>query len=214
MKVSKTIYLVDNDASERHTLSVFLESCGYSVRSFPSAESFLAETEYLAVGVMLLDQHLPGMSGLDLQAELSRRGIKLPIIFITGHGDMQMSVKAIKAGAINFLEKPFNTEDLLKSIGEAFSLANGNKLYRHTAAEVTRRVAILTKREREIMQHIVAGITNKDMAELLGLSVRTIEVHRKKVMNKMGAKSIPDLVWKYSMYQGAAPSPNAKLTKQ
>lgn len=214
MKVNRTINLVDNDATERHTLSVFLESCGYSVRSFPSAESFLAETGYLAVGVMLLEQHLPGMSGLDLQAELSRRGIKLPIIFITGHGDLQMSVKAIKNGAINFLEKPLNNEELLKSIGDAFSLAYGNKLYRNTAAEVTRRHANLTNREREVMQHVVAGETNKDIAQLLGLSIRTIEVHRKNVMNKMGAKSIPDLVWKYSMYQGAAPRPNAKLKKQ
>ena len=214
MKVSRTIYLVDNDASERHTLSVFLESCGYSVRLFLSADAFLDETEDLAEGVMLLDQQLPGMSGLELQAELSKRGIVLPIIFITARGDVQMSVKAIKAGAINFLEKPLNNKELLNSIREAFSLADGYKAHRHTATELRRRHANLKDREREVMQYVVAGMANKDIAKLLGLSVRTIEGHRRSVMKKMGAESLPDLVRIYVMCLDAALIPNATLTKQ
>ena len=127
MPVNKTIFLVDDDAAVCHALSMFLEASGHSVKTFLSAEAFLEEAEGAAVGVMLLDQRMPGMSGLELQAELARRGFDFPIIFITGHGDTQMSMKAIKAGAIAFLEKPFNDEVLLASIRKAFSLANDSK---------------------------------------------------------------------------------------
>ena len=127
MSIKRAIFLVDDDAAVCHALSVFLESSGYSVRSFLSAETFLEETEDAVEGVILLDQRMTGMSGLELQAELARRGIALPIIFITGHGDVQMSVKAIKAGAIDFLEKPFNNEDLLAIIREAFARADDSK---------------------------------------------------------------------------------------
>jgi FixJ family two-component response regulator len=147
---------------------------------------------------------MDGMSGLDLQAELTNRGIFLPIIFISGHGCVQMSVKAIKGGAIDFLEKPLNHAKLLNSIREAFLLADGNKVRHDTAAELRRRHAKLKDREREVMQYVVAGKANQDIANLLGLSVRTIEVYRKSVMNKMGAESLPDLVRKYAMYHNAA----------
>jgi two-component system response regulator FixJ len=199
MRVNKNIFLVDDDAAVCHALSVFLESSGYSVKSFPSAEAFLEEADGAVESVMLLDQRMTGMSGLELQAELARRGIALPVIFITGHGDVQMSVKAIKAGAIDFHEKPFNNEDLLASIREAFARADDSKKDRDLFAECRQCLSSLTPREREVMQHVVDGMSNRRVAELLGVSHRTIEVHRSKAMKKMRAESVPDLVRKYAM---------------
>jgi RNA polymerase sigma factor (sigma-70 family) len=204
MPANRTIFLVDDDAAVCHALSVFLNASGYGVRTFSSAEAFLRQVDEVAEGVMLLDQRMTGMSGLELQAELSRLGTSLPIIFITGHGDVQMSVKAIKAGAIDFLEKPFSNEDLLASVQEAFLHADRSKKYQNRIADVRNRIASLTGREREVMQHVVAGISNRNLAERLGVSDRTIEVHRSRVMKKMGAESLPDLVRKYAMYQKAS----------
>ena len=204
MPGAMTIFLVDDDVAVCHSLSVFLEASGYGVKTFLSAESFLKDTAGSTVdGIMLLDQCMTGMSGLELQAELSRRGIDLPIIFITGHGDVQMSVNAVKAGAINFLEKPFSNEDLLASIGEAFSRADIIRKYRSQVSKLRKRHASLTVREREVIQHVVAGLSNKIMGKLLNICDRTIEVHRSRVMKKMGAKSLPDLVQKYDMCQQA-----------
>jgi FixJ family two-component response regulator len=202
MPVSRSIFLVDDDAAVCHALSVFLETSGYRVRTFPSAESFL-NAEGTVDGVILLDQRMTGMTGLELQAELASRGIDLPIIFITGHGDIQMSVKAVKAGAIDFLEKPFSNEDLLASIREAFTRADDSKQHRDLIAELRKRHASLTDREREVLQHVVAGMSNRNLAQLLGVSDRTIEVHRSRVMNKMGAESLPDLVRNYALLQKA-----------
>ena len=201
MPVNRTIYLVDDDAAVCHALAVFLEASGYNVRTFPCAEAFLENSDGAVDGVMLLDQRMTGMSGLDLQAELARRGIDHPIIFITGHGDVQMSVKAVKAGAIDFLEKPFSNEDLLASIREAFSGVDNNIKQRNSIAELRQRHASLTAREQEVMRHVGAGMSNRNLAKLLGVSDRTIEVHRSRVMKKMGAKSLPDLVQKYAMYE-------------
>ena len=203
MRSNETIFLVDDDAAICCALSGFLELSGYSVMSFPSAESFLEETDAMVEGVMLLDLRMTGMSGMELQSELRKRGIDLPIIFITGHGDVQISVKAIKAGAIDFLEKPFSNEALLASISEAFLQFNGQKQYRDSIAEMKRRYACLTKREREVMKHVVTGLSSRQLAMRLGISDRTIEVHRCRVMKKMGAESLPDLVQKYDMFQKA-----------
>jgi FixJ family two-component response regulator len=199
MQENRTVFLVDDDVAVCHALSVFLEASGYSVRTFPSAEAFLEEAEDAAEGVMLLDQRMIGMSGLELQAELARRGSDLLVIFITGHGDVQMSVQAIKAGAINFLEKPFSNQDLLASISEAFIRTDTSRKHRSQIAAVRKCHASLTAREREVMQHIVAGISNKKLGELLSVCDRTIEVHRSRVMKKMGAESLPDLVRKYAL---------------
>ena len=206
MQVNRTIFLVDDDAAVCHALTVFLDASGYCVRTFPSAEAFMEEAQGLVEGVMLLDQRMTGMSGLELQAELVKGGIDLPIIFITGHGDVQMSVKAIKAGAIDFLEKPFSNEDLLASIREAFLHADDGKKHNDRVARLRARNASLTVREQEVLQHVVAGMSNKNLAELLGVSDRTIEVHRSRVMKKMGAESLPDLVRKYAMYHKAGRS--------
>ena len=152
---------------------------------------------------MVLDQRMTGMSGLELQAELNRRGANPSIIFISGHGDVQMSVKAIKAGAINFLEKPFNNDELLTSIREAFSYADKSKKQRNLTTEIRKCHASLTDREKEVLQHVVAGMSNRHLAELLGVSDRTVEVHRSRGMKKMGAASLPDLVRKYTLCQKA-----------
>jgi len=194
---------VDDDAAVCHALSVFLEASGYSVRMFPSAEAFLEVADSTTEGVILLDQRMTGMSGLELQAELARRGSDLLIIFITGHGDVQMSVKAVKAGAIDFLEKPFSNEALLASIREAFARADDSKKQHDRIAGLGKRHASLTAREQEVLQHVVAGMSNRRMAEVLGVSDRTIEVHRSRVMKKMAAGSLPDLVRKYATFKKA-----------
>jgi FixJ family two-component response regulator len=204
MQENRTIFLVDDDAAVCHALSVFLEASGYGVKTFSSAEAFLEDAGCTVDGIMLLDQRMTGMSGLELQAELARRGIDLPIIFITGHGSVQMSVKAVKAGAINFLEKPFSNEDLLASIGEAFSRVDDSRKHRTQAATLRKNYASLTDREREVMQHIITGMSNRNLAEMLGVSDRTIEVHRYRGMKKMGAESLPDLIRKYAMCQKAS----------
>lgn len=200
MRVNKTIFLVDDDETVRCALSSVLRVSGYMVKPFPSAEAFLEEADGTIEGVMLLDKCMTGMSGIELHSELTKRDIDLPTIFITGHGDVHTSVKALKAGAIDFLEKPVNHEALLASINEAFLRLNNCKKYRSSVAEIKRNYSCLTEREMEVMQHVVAGVTNKDIAELLNVSDRTIEAHRSRVMKKMRAESLPDLVKKYDIY--------------
>ena len=199
MLVEKQVYLVDDDAAVCHALSVFLEASGYRVSTFSCAEDFLEAADAVMEGIMLLDQRMTGMTGLELQAELGNRGVELPIIFITGHGDVRMSVKAIKAGAVNFLEKPFSNEELLKMVREAFACADEGKRLHGEIAELRRRHASLTERESEVMKYIVAGMSNRGLADQLGVSDRTIEVHRARGMKKMGAQSLPDLVRKYTL---------------
>ena len=205
MAVKRHIFLVDDDAAVCHALSMFLEGCGFIVKTFSSAEAFLEGAASARDGVMLLDQRMTGMSGMEMQAELARRHIELPIIFITGHGDVKMSVKAVKAGAIDFLEKPFSNEDLLASIREAYSEFDNHKKQRDSVAEIRRRYACLTEREREVMRHVVSGLSNRHLAIRLGVSDRTVEVHRSRGMKKMGAESLPDLVRKYALCQGGNP---------
>lgn len=195
MHINRNIFLVDDDAAICHALSVFLAASGYRVRTYHSAETYLDEVECTMDGIILLDIRMAEMSGLELQTELTKRGVSLPIVFITGHGDVRMSVNAIKNGATDFLEKPFSNENLLNSIGEAFSHADDSNM----RCQLMKRHATLSEREREVMQHVVAGMSNKDIAELLGLSRRTIEVHRHNLMKKMGAESLVDLVRKYDL---------------
>jgi two-component system response regulator FixJ len=203
MLKNKTIFLVDDDAAVCHALSVFLAASGYDTKTFPSAESFLEYAGSTLDGIVLLDQRMTGMTGLELQAGLARRGIDLPIIFITGHGDVRMSVQAIKAGAIDFLEKPFSNEDLLASITEAFSRARASRKHRGQVVALRKQYDGLTAREREVLRHVVTGLSNRELAEVLGVSGRTIEVHRSRAMKKMGAESLPDLVRKYALCQKA-----------
>jgi two-component system response regulator FixJ len=194
MVKDNSVYLIDDDAAVRHALRVFLESAGFLVRTYASALDFLRECDKIAGGVLLLDQRMPGMSGMELQARLDQLEIFMPIIFITGHGDIQMSVAAMKAGAMDFLEKPFDNNELLKRIREALKKSADKRREWKEQFDTEQRCATLTVRELEVMRYIVQGKSNRAIAELLGVSNRTIEVHRARVMTKMGADSLPDLV--------------------
>jgi len=196
MASKKSVYLIDDDAAVRHAIGVFLEGAGFLVRVYASARDFLEECDTVHGGVLLLDQRMPGMSGMELQAQLGKLGIFLPIIFITGHGDIQTSVAAMKAGAMDFLEKPFDNGELLKRIREVLQKAAVKRREWEQKSEVEQRCATLTSRELEVMRCIVQGKSSRAIAEQLGVSIRTIEVHRARVMLKMGAASLPDLVRK------------------
>ena len=195
----KTIYLIDDDAAVRHALGMFLESAGYHVDAYASARDFLETYDNSSGGVLLLDQRMPGMSGMELQGRLAQLGVFLPIIFITGHGDIQMSVAAMKAGAMDFLEKPFDNSELLRRIRDALKKAASKRKEWELRTEVERRCATLTSRELEVMRYIVQGMSSRAIAERLGVSNRTIEVHRARVMTKMQADSLPDLVRKSAL---------------
>lgn len=194
MPHNKTVFLVDDEPAIRHSLSVFLESKGFSVNGFASAEAFLESITHEDYGVLVLDQKMKGKSGLELQSELKLRYIDLPTIFITGHGDVRMSVTAIRRGALDFIEKPFSNIDLLEIINEAFLLVDSKESDTARSIAIKKRYVTLTPREQEVMKHIVKGTKNKTLAELLNVSKRTVEVHRSRVMTKMRADSLPDLV--------------------
>jgi FixJ family two-component response regulator len=188
------VYLVDDDPSYRQSLRLFLEEEGLKVKDFESATDFLKAYQPQHPGCLVLDVRMPEMSGLELQDHLVERNIFLPIIFLTGHGDVPMSVKAMKAGAIDFLEKPLDNYALLKAINEAFA---SDKLIRVEHAEtvdIIKRFGRLTQREQEVMKRVVLGKANKEIANELNVSPRTVEVHRARVMQKMRAKSIPGLI--------------------
>ncbi len=194
MNTNLPIFLVDDDAAVRDALCLYLEGTGFVVRTFDSAEAFLGEVDAIGGGVLVLDQRMTGMSGLELQSELKVRGVEMPTIFITGHGDVPMSVRAMKEGATDFLEKPFRNSDLLTSIEQVLAQdAAKMEDYRYHA-EIREKYDSLTPREKEVMEHIVQGLPNKSVAQLLGVSMRTVEAHRGRVMEKMCAPSLPDLV--------------------
>lgn len=194
MKRKLPVFLVDDDEAVRDALSLFLESTGFTVRAFDSAEAFLGEIDNMSDGVLVLDQRMTGMSGLELQSALNARGSRLPIIFITGHGDVSMSVRAMKNGAVDFLEKPFRNSDLLESIEHVLVRNSAATEECLQQALIREKCDNLTPREKEVMGHIVRGLSNRNIAQHLGVSIRTIEAHRGQVMQKMGARSLPDLV--------------------
>jgi FixJ family two-component response regulator len=194
MNMKHKIYLVDDDDAVRHALGYFLKGQGYTIELFDSAESFLAQYHEPDASVLVLDLRMGGMSGLELQEKLKELNINCQIVFITGHGDIQLSVMAMKAGAISFLEKPFSNQDLLSAIEEAClrALESNDVNTRRNRAKL--QFEGLTPREREVMSLMVQGKMNKEIASALEVSIRTIEVHRSKVMQKMNAQSLPDLV--------------------
>jgi FixJ family two-component response regulator len=194
MNEVRTIYLLDDDPAIRHAVGLFLEGEGYTVMRIASAEYLLELLDDAAFGVLVLDHLLDGMSGLQLQAELKARDIDWPVIFISGCGDIGTSVRAMKAGALDFHVKPFDNNALLRSVKEACRQATRLRLTRTYCAVVTDRFQNLSPREKQVMKHIVDGFSNRDLAERLNISMRTIEVHRSRVMTKMGADTLPDLV--------------------
>jgi FixJ family two-component response regulator len=189
-----TVFIVDDDPSVRDSLRFLLESVGLEVRIFSSAQDFLDGTDSETPGCLLLDVRMPGMSGLDLQHELANAGIFLPIIFITGHGTVPMSVRAMKAGAVDFLQKPFDEQDLLNAVSQAIEQDRKAGLERAESREIQKRIKSLTPREYEAFTLLVSGMLNKQVACRLGTTERTIKAHRSRIMEKMKAESLADLV--------------------
>jgi len=187
--------MVDDDPAVCHALGIFLDMEGYSVRIFSSAEVLLKTiNDDAPQGVLVLDQCMNGISGLELQTELAAQGIKWPIVFISGHGNVEIAVQAMLAGAIDFLEKPFSNKGLLESIRNAFLMAEEVKPDHIRRTAVGDQCESLTAREREVMQLVVSGLRNKYIAQRMGICSRTVEVHRSRVMTKMDAGSLPHLV--------------------
>jgi FixJ family two-component response regulator len=188
------VFVVDDDESVRNSLRRLLTSVGLAVEVFPSAQAFLDRARADAPGCLVLDVQLPGLSGLDLQTELADTDTPLPIVFLTGHGDIPMSVKAMKAGAVEFLTKPFRERDLVDAIRSAIDRDRAARLERWELAELRHRYDSLTPREREVMAKIVAGMINKEIAAEFGTSEVTVKEQRGKVMLKMQVTSLADLV--------------------
>jgi FixJ family two-component response regulator len=188
------VFVVDDDRSVRDALAGLLRSVGLSVQSFGSTQEFLESERPDAPGCLVLDVRLPGRSGLDFQRELAESSVHLPIVFITGHGDIPMSVRAIKAGAIEFLPKPFHDQELLDAIQLGIERDRARRREAAAIAELKERFGSLTPREREIMALVVTGRMNKQIAADLEVSEITVKVHRGHVMRKMGARSLADLV--------------------
>src|ERR1700685_1641869 len=188
------VFVIDDDPSMRLALEDLVSTVGLEVRAFAAPQEFLQSKPLDAPGCLVLDVRLPGMSGLTFQEELAKKGLALPVIFITGHGDIPMSVRAMKAGAVEFLSKPFRDQDLLDAIHAAIERDRKRRLEAVHVAELRERFATLTDRERQIMTLVVIGRANKQIAAELNLSEMTVKVHRGQVMRKMHARSLPELV--------------------
>jgi FixJ family two-component response regulator len=190
-----TVFVVDDDPSIRESLSLLLNSTGYGVKTFASAKEFLeSEPDTSGPACLVLDVKMPGLSGLDLQKELRSRNYLIPIIFITGHGDIPTSVQAMKQGAIEFLPKPFDDDKLLDAVKEALLKDSQSRAVHNEQSHIMQRLDSLTAREHEILTYLITGMLNKQIAYELNIAERTVKAHRKQVMDKMGVRSIAELV--------------------
>ncbi len=194
MSRQPTVFIVDDDAAVRDSLELLLDSVGLAVESFASAHLFLEGYDPIRPGCLLLDIRMPNMDGMELQKILNERKITVPVIFITGHGEVSLSVKALKAGAMDFVEKPFDNEILLKRIQDALRLDKDIRQEASEKAYILKRCSLLTPREKQVMAHLTQGKSNKEIAVILQLSHRTVEVHRARLMDKMQVKSVAELV--------------------
>jgi FixJ family two-component response regulator len=188
------VHVVDDDESLRQGLASLFHSVGFDARTYSSTEDFLQSDRLEAAGCIVLDIRLPGISGLDFQEQLAELGIRLPVILMTGHGDIPMSVRAMKAGAVDFLPKPFRDQDMLDAVMVAIKRNRAERERESQSLEVVDRYATLSPREREVMALVTAGMLNKQVAAELGVSEVTVKIHRGAAMRKMGARSLADLV--------------------
>ncbi len=193
-ELKPTIFVIDDDASVRKSLARLLDSVGFSTESFASADEFLKRERFEGIGCIILDVRLPGLSGMDLQDELNKADYSMPIIFITGHGDIPMSVQAMKKGAVDFLPKPFDEDQLLDALRKAIEKDMQAKAERAGARDILGRMEQLTPREYEILQYLITGMLNKQVAFKLGIAEKTVKIHRSRVFEKLGTRSVAELV--------------------
>ena len=194
MPAEGLVYVVDDDEAVRESLSVMLEAKSYTVRTFGLARDFLVAAPTLRPGCLVADIRMPEMDGLELQQHLTERSFNFPLIVITGHGDVPLAVRAMKAGAIDFIEKPFAADTMIASIDAGLAGLAKTDDEDPLAATATARLALLSPREREVLQGLLAGLPNKSIAYDLAISPRTVEIHRARVMDKMGARSLSELI--------------------
>ncbi|WP_024298739.1 response regulator transcription factor [Methylomicrobium lacus] len=188
------VYLVDDEFAIRDALTLLIETAGFNIQSFESAHEFLDRYDHSRPGCLLLDVRMPSMSGLELQEELSKRDINIPIIFISGHAEVADSAKAFRAGAIDFLEKPFENSVLLERLEEGISKDIYARTERAVRSDIQHRLAQLTPREMEVLQLIISSHSNKESAKILKVSNRTVDAHRARIMEKLQAESLADLM--------------------
>ena len=188
------VFVVDDDVSIRQALTNLLRSVGFNVQTFGAAAEFFSSNRPEAPACLVLDVRLPGSSGLDLQRQLIEAKIRIPIIFITGHGDIQMSVRAMKAGAVEFLTKPFRDQELLDAVQQAIDRDRAHRQERREIADVERRYSSLTARERQVLELVVQGMVNKQIGDELHISEPTVKLHRARLMQKMQAESLAGLI--------------------
>lgn len=198
-----TVFVVDDDEAVRDSVQWLLESHGYRVKTFPSAEAFLARLDIREVACLLVDVRMEGLSGLDLQDQLLRRGSPLPMVFVTGHGDVPMAVNTMKKGAIDFIEKPFKEADLLKLVERMLDSAEASFATQQESLTREAMMSRLTTRESQVLERIVAGRLNKQIAGDLNISIKTVEAHRANIMEKFAANTVADLL-KIALGSGAA----------
>lgn len=194
MSDTSTVFLIDDDPAVRDAIGLLLQTNGLAVRAFASAADFLAANWVGQPGCLVLDVRMPGLSGLDLQKRLQAQGHRIPIIFITGHGDVPMAIRAMKAGAFDFIEKPFQGQTLLTRIAEALAFDDRERHRQAQRDAAAARIALLSPREREVLERVADGQYNKVIAAELGISLSTVEIHRKRVMEKLQAESLSDVI--------------------
>jgi FixJ family two-component response regulator len=193
-EVNPTVFIIDDDASIRKSLSRLLRSAGHTTETFASAEEFLGRGHFNGIGCLLLDVKMPGLSGMDLQEELGRADYSMPIIFITGHGNIPMGVQAMKRGAVDFLTKPFDDEELLQAVKKAIEKDREAKTERTEVHDLHRRIELLTPREHEIFRYVITGMLNKQIALKLDIAEKTVKIHRGRIMEKLRVDSVAELV--------------------
>jgi len=193
-EVKPTVFVIDDDSSVLKSLARLLKSLGFYAETFASAELFLARKHYDGVGCIVLDVRMPGLSGMDLQDELSRADYSMPIIFITGHGNIPMSVQAMKRGAVDFLTKPFDDEELMQAVKKAIEKDRTAKAERTEVHDALKLIEQLTPREREVLCYVITGMLNKQIGLKLDIAEKTVKVHRGRIMEKLCVDSVADLV--------------------